>query len=109
MKDMITSLLTKKIILKKVTPIETALLKTRKKIAVFSGVDINSNYTCVFMIERKSRFLRKDVKELEELFLRLVSLSDHNFKKKILIYKMPICSHAKQNLKELKWTLIELN
>ena len=106
---MVKNLLTKKIVLKKVNPIETALLKTRKKIAVFSGVDTNSNYVCVFVMERKSRFLRKDVKELEELFSRLVSLSDHNFKKKIFIYKMPMCSHAKQNLKELKWTLIELN
>jgi len=106
MKDMIKSLLTKKIVLKKVNPIDTTLLKTRKKIAVFSGVDTNSNYVCVFVVKRKSRFLRKDVKELEELFSRLVALSDHNFKKKILIYNMPLCSHAKEMLKELKWTLI---
>ena len=106
MKEMIQQLLTKKIILKKVVPIDTAVLQTRKKIAVFSGVDTKSNLVSIFMIQRKSRFLRKDVKELEELFIKLVSFSDHNFKKKILIYDMPLCSKAKENLKELKWTLI---
>ena len=106
MKDMIKQLLTKKIILKKIDAIDISMLKSRKKIGVFSGIDTKSNYVCVFVISRKSRFLTKDVKELEELFTRLVSLSDHNFKKKILIYDMPLCSKAKEKLKELKWILI---
>jgi len=106
MREMVKSLLSKKIILKKVDSIDISMLKSRKKIGVFSGIDTKSNYVCVFVISRKSRFLTKDVIELEELFSRLVNLNDHNFKKKILIYDMPLCSKAKERLKELKWTLI---
>jgi len=109
MKEIVKTLLTKKIILKKVEPFDLTQLGTRKKILLFDGVDTSSNYTAVFVIEKKSRFLQKDVLELEKLFEKLVEFKGHNYKKKILLFRMPMCSKAKNLLKELKWTVINLD
>ena len=109
MKEIVTVLAAKKIILKKSHFIDTKLLGTRKKIKILKGVDTNSNYVAIFVIERNSRFVTRDANELEELFERLVELSEHNYKRKILLYKMPFCSKAKDILKGNKWRLIELS
>ena len=109
MKDIIKNLLTKKIILKKVEQFDLSQLGTRKKILLFDGVDTASNYTAIFVIEKKSRFLQKDALELENLYEKLVEYKGHNYKKKILIYKMPICSKALKLLKEMRWIVIELS
>lgn len=108
MKDIVKVLAEKKIILKKSEIVDSKILKTRKKIKILRGVDTKSNYVVVFNIERKSRFVSKDTLELEEMFDKLVELSGHNYKRKILIYKMPMCSKAKDILKGEKWRLIEL-
>ena len=109
MKDIIKNLVDKKIILKNSKLIEPKVLNTRKKIKILRGVDTKSNYVAVFAIERKSRFVSKDALELEEMFEKLVELSGHNYKRKILLYKMPFCSKAKDILKGDKWRLIELH
>jgi len=109
MKDIVKTLLTKKIVLKKMEPFDLSELGSRKKILLFDGIDTSSNYVCIFVIEKKSRFLQKDVSELEKLFEKLVQYKGHNYKKKILVYKMPMCSKAQNLLKELKWTLLILN
>jgi predicted nucleotidyltransferase len=109
LKEVIKTLLTKKIILKKLEPFDLAHLESRKKILLFDGVDTASNYISIFVIEKKSRFLQKDVLELEKLFEKLVQVKEHNYKKKILLYKMPMCSKAQKLLKEFRWTLVVLS
>jgi hypothetical protein len=109
LKKVIKTLLTKKIILKKLEPFDLARLGSRKKILLFDGVDMLSNYTCIFVIEKKSRFLQKDVLELEKLFEKLVCVKEHNYKKKILLYRMPISLKTQKLLKGLKWTLVALS
>ena len=108
MKEVVQVLLSKKTILKTLNQVDLALLKTRKKIGVFTGVDKSSNYIAIFSVTKKSRFLQKDVQDFEELFLRLVELNSHNFKKKILILNAQLCSKAKLLLKEYKWRLIDV-
>jgi len=108
MKEIVDILLEKKIILKKLNPIDVKLLKSRKKIKVFEGVDLHSSYVAIFFYRQKSRFLRKDILDLDLLYDRLIELQDHNFKKKMLIYDMPMCSHAKKELKEQGWRLIDV-
>jgi len=109
MKEIVKKLLSKKIVMKKMDSFDLSLLGSRKKILLFDGVDTSSNYVCIFVIEKKSRFLQKDVLELEKLYEKLVKIKDHNYKKKILMFSMPMCSKAEKLLKELKWTLIILN
>jgi predicted nucleotidyltransferase len=109
MKQVIKTLLTKKIVLKKLEPFDITHLGSRKKILLFDGVDTSSNFVSIFVIEKKSRFLQKDVLELEKLFEKLVQIKEHNYKRKILLYKMPMCSKAEKLLKELRWTLVVLS
>lgn len=99
----------KELIFKKLHAIDKRDLKTRKKIEVYEAVDFHSYYTAIFLLEQKSRFLRKDAKLLEELYERLKVVQDHNFKKKILLFKMPLCSKAKAQMKEDGWRLIDVS
>ncbi len=107
MKETVEILMKKKLIFKKLTEIDKKELKTRKKIRVYEGVDLKSYYFAIFLIKQKSRFLRKNVKEIEEIYERLKIIRDHNFKKKIFLHKCPLCSKAKEDLKNLKWKIFD--
>lgn len=61
------------------------ILHTRKKLAIFSGVDSKSFYHLIFRIEQKSRFLRKHVEEILELCKALELHVKHNHKHKHLL------------------------
>ena len=106
MKELVNVLLKKNYIYKSLKEIDKKTLGIRKKIEIYEGVDTNSYYAAVFILVQKSRFLRKNADDLEMLYEKLKVVQDHNFKKKILIYQMPICSHAKEQLKESGWVLI---
>lgn len=106
MKELVNVLLKKNYIYKSLKEIDKKTLGIRKKIEIYEGVDTNSYYAAVFILVQKSRFLRKNADDLEMLYEKLKIVQDHNFKKKILIYQMPICSHAKEQLKESGWVLI---
>jgi hypothetical protein len=106
MKELVNVLLKKDYIYKSLKEIDKKTLGTRKKIDIYEGVDTNSYYVAIFVLTQKSRFLRKNADDLETLFEKLKEVQDHNFKKKILIYQMPLCSKAKVQLKENSWILI---
>jgi hypothetical protein len=107
MRDVVDRLLKEKVILKRLDSIDNKLLNTRKKIKVYEGVDLKSNYVAVFVLKQKSRFLRKDIPSFDLIYENLKELQDHNFKKKIIIYDMPFCSHAKKELRDDKWRLLD--
>jgi hypothetical protein len=106
MKELVNLLLKKNYLYKSLKEIDKKTLGTRKKIEIYEGVDTNSYYAAIFVLVQKSRFLRKNADELEMLYEKLKIVQDHNFKKKILIYQMPICSHAKDQLKQNGWIVI---
>jgi TRAP-type uncharacterized transport system substrate-binding protein len=108
MKAIVELLLTHKMIFKKLHPIENKRLGTRKKIMIYEGVDLHSNYVAIFHLVQKSRFLRKNADELENLFEKLKTVQDHNYKKKVLLYDMPLCSKAAALMKERGWRLIDV-
>ena len=108
MNTFVDLLLSKNMIFKKLHPIDLKLLGTRKKIKIYEGVDLHSNYCALFHLVQKSRFLRKNADDLEALFEKLKILQDHNYKKKILLYDMPFCSKAKALMKERGWKLIDV-
>ncbi len=107
MKDVVDILRSKNLIFKKLHKVDNKLLGTRKKIEVYEGVDLKSNYVAIFVYRQKSRFLRKDIIPLDLIYEKLKEIQDHNFKKKILIYDMPFCSHAQKELKDDGWRLID--
>jgi len=105
MKEVVDKLRAKGLLYQKLIMIDNKALKTRKKIQVYEAVDFDRYYTAVFYLVQKSRFLRKDAEVLEVLYARLKVLQDHNFKKRVLLYDMPLCSKAKAVLKEQGWSL----
>ena len=88
--------------------IEPKLLKSRKKILIYTGIDIKKQYISVFIVEQKSRFLIKNAKEILLLHEKLISYKEHNFKKNIIFINSPLCSKAKSFLKENKWIVYDI-
>jgi hypothetical protein len=89
----------KNIILKEIKNITP---KTRKKIEIYLGVDIQNNYYLIVKLNKKSRFLMKDAKELLDFLSKIEVIKDINFKykKRVLILNGDICSKTKEFLKE---------
>jgi hypothetical protein len=106
LKNLVTILQKKSYLYKSLKQIDKKTLGTRKKISIYEAVDTNSYYAAIFNLTQKSRFLRKNAQDLEKLYDKLKIVQDHNFKKKILIYQMPLCSKAKEQMKANKWILI---
>lgn len=93
------------IIFKSIQAIEPKALNSRKKIEIFAATGIDKNYYAIFILNSKSRFIRKNAEELIDLCGKLAQLQGHNFKKKILLIGSPLCSKAKEFLKQNEWSV----
>ena len=107
MKQLVEQLLRHKFIFKSIKEINKKRLLTTKKINVYEAVDMDGYYIGIFSIKRKSRFLRKNIDDVEKLYEQLKRVQDHNFKKRIILYNMPFCSKAQKELTQKKWILID--
>ena len=103
LKNLTHYFMNKNIIFKEIEEILPKTLGSRKKIEIFAGVGVDSNYYAVFIVNAKSRFLRKNADDLMMLCSQLIDYKEHNFKKKILLISSPLCSKAKSYLKENGW------
>ncbi len=106
MKALVNLLLKNDYIYQSLNEIDKKTLGSRKKIDIYEGVDTKSYYAAIFVLVQKSRFLRKNADDLEALLEKLKIVQDHNYKKKLLIYQMPLCSKAKEQMKQDGWILI---
>lgn len=109
MKDVTAYFVNKNIIFKELNTVEPKELSSRKKIEIYDGIGIDKNYYAIFVLNAKSRFLRKNANDLIQLLNRLIDLKEHNYKKKILLISSPLCSHAKQLLKDNGWSVSTYN
>ena len=100
-KNIVEILRENNIICKKLDEIK---LNTRKKIKVFLGVNLKNEYCVVIRLCKKSRFLRKDIGEIEAFVPKEINF---RYKMKILILNSPICSKAKEEMKEWKILLVK--
>lgn len=80
-------------------------LNSRKKLEIFTATTIDSKFYAIFVVNSKSRFVRKTAEELVELCENLAKFVDHNFKKKELLIISSICSKAKKYLEENNWSV----
>ena len=85
--------------LKDITP------KTRKKIKVYLGVDMKDFYYLLVELNTKSRFLIQNAKDIISFVSPLTNINFKN-NKKILFIESPICSKAKEYLKENGWRVL---
>lgn len=93
----------KNILFKEIEAIEPKILESRKKIKIFCATGIDKNYYAIFILNAQSRFLKKNAEELILLCGKLAEYKGHNFKKKILLIASPLCSKAKEFLKQNEW------
>jgi hypothetical protein len=103
MKAMVDYLQKKNLVFKSLKEITPKELGSRKKIALYLGVDLKGYYTVVMEIEKKSRILRKEAQELMVLHEKLEKYIDSRISKKYMIIKAPLCSKAKALLEEHGW------
>lgn len=96
----------KDIIFKNIEEVAPKELGSRKKIEIYSALGVDKSYYCIFVVNSKSRFVRKSAVELLDLLEKLSTLKEHNFKKKYLLISSPLCSKAKAMLEdEYKWSV----
>ena len=103
MKEIVEFLQQKRIIFKSFKEITPKEIGSRKKIKLYVGVDLKGYYALVMVLEKKSRVLRKEAQELMALHENLEHYIDSKIKKKYIIIKAPLCSHAKAMLEENGW------
>ena len=101
MREVNEILLNNKIVLKRIQDITP---KTRKKIKVFLGTDVKDYFILIVKIDKKSRFVMKDAKELID-FVEALTEINFKYKKRVLILSGEICSKSKQFLKN--WRIIK--
>ena len=103
MKETVEFLQQKNIIFKSLREIMPREIGSRKKIDLYIGVDLKGYYTLVMQIEKKSRILQKEARELMAMHTRIEDYIDSKIIKKYIIIKAPLCSKAKALLEENSW------
>lgn len=105
MKDLTKYFLDKDVLFKDIKEITPKELGSRKKIEIYIATSIKKEFYAIFIVDAKSRFIRKNANDLLELYSKLVDFQEHNFKKKELLISSPLCSKAKKFLQENKWSV----
>ena len=105
MKDLTKYYLDKDILFKDIKQVAPKELGSRKKVEIFVATSIYKEFYAIFIINAKSRFIKKNAQDLLALYNKLVDFQEHNFKKKELIISSPLCSKAKKFLEENKWSV----
>lgn len=105
MKELTQYYTNKNIIFKTINSLEPKEIGSRKKIQIYTATSIKSEYYVIFIINSKSRFLKKNADELMAMCEKLSSHVEHNFKRKELLISSPLCSKARAYLKENKWSV----
>ena len=78
-------------------------LGSRKKVALYVGVDLKGYYCLVVKLSKKSRVLRKEATELMLLHEKMEKFKDTKIMKKYIWIEAPLCSKAKALLEEHNW------
>lgn len=107
LKKIVDLLCAKGIILKSLNEVDPAILKSRKKVKIFSGVTDKNYFIVIINIEQKSRFVVKNAKEIADLEKRLEVAKNHIYKKKYIVLNSPLCSRAKDFLIKDNWKILE--
>jgi hypothetical protein len=109
MKEIVEFLQQQNIIFKSFKEITPKEIGSRKKIGLYVGVDLKGYYALVMVLQKKSRVLRKEVQELMVLHEKIEHYIDSRIKKKYIIIKAPLCSHAKAMFEENGWKVFAIS
>ncbi|WP_457596201.1 hypothetical protein [Hydrogenimonas sp.] len=106
LKEVLDPLRQRGLVFRRFEPFSLKEIGSRKRIAVFHGVDTENRYTLVFAVKRRSRVLRRDVAEWLELKKRIEAYLGYPILQTIALIEAPLCSHAKGMLEEAGWTVL---
>lgn len=105
MQMIVDSLRIKGKIYKKMQEILPKELGVRNRIKIFKATDVTGYFWAIFAISQKSKVFIKDVRKFEEIYAKLTIYFGHNFKHKTIFIDAPLCTKAKDALKELGWKI----
>ena len=105
MKDLTKYFLDRDILFKEIKEVNVKELGSRKKIKIYVATSVTKEFYSIFIVDAKSRFIRKNANDLLELHSKLIDFQEHNFKRKELLISSPLCSKAKKFLEENKWSV----
>ena len=91
---------------KRFEPFSLKTIGSRKRIGVYHGVDLENRYTLVFVVEKKSRVLQKEVREWLEIKSKIEHHYGYRILQNVLLLRAPICSKAKALLEAEGWSVI---
>lgn len=80
-------------------------INCKKNITIICATAVDKKFWLLIINNNKSKLLQKDVEFFENISETIAQTKQHNFAVKALIFGNQICSKAKQNLKNLKWTI----
>ncbi len=103
MKALVEQMKEKNLICKSLGEVLPKALGSRKKLALYVGVDLKGYYCLVMKLSKKSRVLRKEVTELMALHEKMESYKDTKITKKYIWIEAPLCSKAKALLEDHGW------
>jgi len=103
MREIVDYLNDQNIICKSLKEVMPKTLGSRKRIALYVGINLKGYYCSVIWIEKKSRLLRKEAGELMALHEKLEAYQDTKILTRYIRIRAPLCSHAKAMLEENGW------
>jgi hypothetical protein len=109
MKELVEHLASRGILCRRLERVEPKKLGTRKRVEIYRGIETDDYYCLVIVLRKKSRILRKEAEELEELHCRLEEKMGAKIKRSYLLYGAPLCSKAAAWLRERGWRLFPLD
>jgi len=103
MKTLVEKMGQKNLICKSLETVLAKELGSRKKVALYVGVDLKGYYCLIMKLVKKSRVLRKEAMELMALHEKMEKRKDTKILKKYIWIDAPLCSKAKALLEENGW------
>ena len=106
MKEILEPLTGSGLLFRRLEPFDLKTVGSRKRIGLYFGVDEEGRYTLLFHVRRKSRVLRKDVREWMELREKIEAHFGHPILRNVALIEAPLCSKAKALLESEGWLVI---
>lgn len=103
MKAIVEYLSSKNIICKSLREVKPKLLGSCKRVEIYIGVNLKGYYCSIIVVEKKSRVVRKEARELMALHEKLEIYEKTKILKRYIEVKAPLCSHAKALFVENGW------
>lgn len=98
----------KKIVLKNLQRVELGQFCKKRSLEAYFGVRTDGFYEIVFVRRAKSRLLKKEAGELDEICAKIEAKFETAIKKRVLFYDSEICSKSLAMLTASGWRCYDL-